>query len=95
MLYVSLLILSLVIVYFSFHLTEGNKKNRIIFGVVLILSIFTYPLTFTLIIEIKPELDAAGFLILFHLILLLSGVIAVVLGVFTKNKLNENNKIKE
>ena len=95
MLYVSLLLLSLVIVYFSFHLTERNKMNRIIIGVVLILSTFTYPLTFTLIIEIKPELDSVGFLILFHFILLLSGIIAVILGVFTKNKLNENNKGNE
>jgi hypothetical protein len=55
----------------------------------LIISIFTYPLTFTLIIEIKPEMDSVGFLILSHLILLLSGIIEVVLGVFTKNKLNK------
>lgn len=89
MLNVILLILSLVIVYFSFHLTVGNKMNRIIIGGVLVLSIFTYPLTFTLIIEIKPELDSVGFLILFHLILLLSGIIAVILGIFTKNKLNK------
>lgn len=63
--------------------------NRLIIGIVLILSIFTYPLTFTLIIEIKPEMDSVGFLILSHLILLLSGIIEVVLGVFTKNKLNK------
>lgn len=66
--------------------------NRLIIGIVLILSIFTYPLTFTLIIEIKPEMDSVGFLILSHLILLLSGIIEVVLGVFTKNKLNKTIK---
>ena len=89
MINVILLILSLVIVYFSFHLTVGKKMNRIIIGVVLIVSIFTYPLTFTLIIEIKPELDSVGVLILSHLILLLSGIIAVIVGIFTKKKLNE------
>ena len=94
MLYVISLILSLVIVYFSFHQTVGNKMNRITIGVVLILSIFTYPLTITLIMEIKPELDTLGALILFHLILLLSGIIAVIVGVFSK-KLNENNKLNE
>jgi hypothetical protein len=67
----------------------GKKMNRIIIGVVLIVSIFTYPLTFTLIIEIKPELDSVGVLILSHLILLLSGIIAVIVGIFTKKKLNE------
>ncbi|MER2171950.1 MAG: hypothetical protein ABS938_15120 [Psychrobacillus psychrodurans] len=66
--------------------------NRLIIGIVLILSIFTYPLTFTFIIEIKPEIDSVGFLILSHLILLLSGIIEVVLGVFTKNKLNKTIK---
>lgn len=92
MLNVILLILSLVIVYFSFQLTVGNGMNRLIIGIVLILSIFTYPLTFTIIIEIKPEMDSVGFLILSHLILLLSGIIEVVLGVFTKNKLNKTIK---
>jgi len=87
MLYVILLILSLVIVYFSFHLTAGNKMNRITIGAVLTLSIFTYPLTFTLIMEIKPELDTVGALVLFHLILLLSGIIAVIVGIFTKKNL--------
>ena len=91
MLYAILLILSLVIVYFSFHLTAGNKINRIITGIVLILSIFTYPLTFTLIMEIKPELDTVGVLVLFHLILLLGGIMAVIVGIFTK-KLNKTIK---
>lgn len=92
MLNVILLILSLVIVYFSFQLSVGNWMNRLIIGIVLILSIFTYPLTFTLIIEIKPEMDSVGFLILSHLILLLSGIIEVVLGFFTKNRLNKSIK---
>lgn len=92
MLNVILLILSLVIVYFSFLLSVGNGMNRLIVGIVLILSIFTYPLTFTLIIEIKPEMDSVGFLILSHLILLLSGIIEVVLGFFTKNRLNKSIK---
>lgn len=91
MIFAILLILSFVIVYFSFHLTMGNKKNRIIIGVVLILSVFLYPLTFTLTIEIKPELDSVGFLILFHLVLLVSGIIAVIVGAFTR-KINQYNE---
>ncbi|SEM16792.1 hypothetical protein SAMN04487786_1232 [Paenisporosarcina quisquiliarum] len=39
MLNVILLILSLVIVYFSFQLSVGNGMNRLIIGIVLILSI--------------------------------------------------------
>ncbi|MFJ7732896.1 hypothetical protein ACIQXF_13480 [Lysinibacillus sp. NPDC097231] len=58
--------------------------SRITTGVVLILSIFTYPLTLTVVMEIKPELDTVVVLVLFHLFLLLSGIIAVIMGIFMK-----------
>lgn len=80
-----MLILSLVIVYLSFHLTVEKKLYRITTGAFLILSIFSYPLTFTLIMEIKPELDTVGAVVLFHLILLLGGITEVIVGIFTKN----------
>ncbi|MGE7922653.1 hypothetical protein ACQKND_05660 [Viridibacillus arvi] len=95
MLFVILLIFSLVIVYLSFELSKGNKMKRIITGVILVLSIFAYPLTFTLIMEIKPVWDSLAPIIIFHLILLLSGIIAVIVGVLTKTKLNESQKMNE
>ncbi|ATP40139.1 hypothetical protein CSE16_08805 [Solibacillus sp. R5-41] len=92
MFYATLLILSIVIVYLSFYLTVGNKMKRIIFGIILILSPFTYPLTFTLTMEIKPEWDTLEVLVLCHLILLLSGILVVIVGIFTKKKSNTNNE---
>lgn len=86
MLYAALVILSIVIVYLSFHQTVGNKIKRIIVGVILILSPFAYPLTFTLAMEIKSDWITLEPIFLFHLILLLGGISAAIVGIFTKKK---------
>ncbi|MGN7410285.1 hypothetical protein [Sporosarcina sp. SAFN-010] len=83
--------IGLAIIIFSviLHLTEGNKKNRIIIGVIMLLSVLTYPLTLTLLFETKiiHDLEGTGSLIVFHLLILLEGVITIIVGIFTKKKL--------
>lgn len=87
------IILALAIVAFSLNLTKRNKKNRLITGVVLMLSVLTYPLTLPLLHETKVihGLDGTGSLIVFHLLLLLGGIITIIAGIFTKTKLIEGN----
>lgn len=80
--------LALLIFYFSLQLTEGNKKNRLITGVIMLLSVLTYPLTLPLLHETKiiQGLDGTGSLIVFHLLILLGGIITIIAGIFTKKK---------
>ncbi|MGE7925829.1 hypothetical protein ACQKND_21950 [Viridibacillus arvi] len=91
MTFIIFIILALIIVTFSLHLTTRNKKNRIITGVVLVLSVLTYPFTLPLLHETKvlQGLDGTGALILFYLIILLGGIITIIAGIFTKTKPNE------
>lgn len=94
MILVIFIILALAIVYLSLHLTTRNKKNRIITGVVLILSVLTYPLSLPLLHEAKvfQGLDGTVTLILFYLIILLGGIITIIVGIFTKTKPIESNE---
>ncbi|WP_313893669.1 hypothetical protein [Psychrobacillus sp.] len=87
------IILAYAIVAFSLNLTKRNKKNRLITGVVLMISVLTYPLTLPLLHETKVihELEGTGSLIVFHLLLLLGGIITIIAGIFTKTKLIEGN----
>lgn len=90
MLYATMIILSIVIVYLSFRQTVGNKKKRIIAGVILILSPFAYPLTFKLAMEIKPDWSTLEPIVFSHLILLLGGILAVIVGIFMRKKVALN-----
>lgn len=44
------IIVALAIVTFSLSLTTRKKKNRILTGIVMLISVLTYPLTFTFVI---------------------------------------------
>lgn len=89
-----LIILALAIVCLSLYLTTRNKLNRIITGIVLILSVLTYPLFLPLLHETKvlQGIEGTATLMLFYFILLLGGIITVIAGLFTKTKLSESNK---
>lgn len=86
--------LAIIIFSVTLHLTEGNKKNRIIIGVIMLLSVLTYPLTLALLFETKiiHDLEGTGSLIVFHLLILLEGVITIIVGIFTKKKLYKSNE---
>ncbi|WP_226667003.1 hypothetical protein [Metabacillus litoralis] len=88
------IILANVIVCFSLYLTTRNKKNRIITGFVLILSILTYPLMLPLLHEINllHGLDGTATLMLFYFIILIGGIVTIIAGLFTKSKSIENNR---
>ena len=94
MILVIFIILALTIVYLSLHLTTRNKKNRIITGVVLILSVLTYLLSLPLLHEAKvlKGLEGTGTLILVYLIILLGGIITIIAAIFTKTKPIEINE---
>lgn len=88
------IILALAIVCLSLSLTTRNKKSRIIAGIVLILSVLTYPIFLPLLHETKllQGLEATATLILFYFIILLGGIITIIAGLFTKTKLSESNR---
>ncbi|ALC85400.1 hypothetical protein AM499_05905 [Bacillus sp. FJAT-22090] len=88
------IILALAIVCLSLYLTTRNKKNRIITGIVLTLSVLTYPLSLPLLHETKvlQGLEGTATLMLFYFIILLGGIITIIAGLFTKMKLSESNK---
>jgi predicted membrane channel-forming protein YqfA (hemolysin III family) len=79
------IILALAIVCLSLYLTTRNKKNRIITGVFLILSVLTYPLFLPLLHEIKvlQGLDGTATLMLFYFIILIGGITTIIAGLFT------------
>ncbi|KQL36065.1 hypothetical protein [Psychrobacillus sp. FJAT-21963] len=78
------IILALAIVCLSLYLTTRNKKNRIITGIVLILSVLTYPLSLPLLHETKvlQGLEGTATLMLFYFIILLGGIITIIAGLF-------------
>ena len=86
--------IAILIFIFALDFTKGNKKRRLITGVIMLLSILTYPLTLPLLHETKVinGLEGTGSLIVFHLLLSLGGVITVMAGIFTKTKTNESNE---
>lgn len=49
------IIVALAIVTFSLSLTTRKKKNRILTGIVMLISVLTYPLTFTFVIWIEGD----------------------------------------
>ncbi len=88
------IVLAIIIIIFSLHKTEGNKENRLITGVVMLLSFLTFPLTLPLLHETKiiHDLDGTASLIIFHLLVSLGGIITIIAGIFTKKKPIENNE---
>ncbi|ATP40866.1 hypothetical protein CSE16_12880 [Solibacillus sp. R5-41] len=85
--------LAIIIFIFSLHKTEGNKKNRLITGVVMLLSFLTFPLTLSLHeINVIHGLEGTGSLIVFHLLVSLGGIITIIAGIFTKKKPIESNE---
>ena len=80
--------LAIIIFIYSLYLTEGNKKNRLIIGVIMLLSVLTYPLTLPLLHEIKVihGLEGTASLIVFYLLIFLGGIITIIAGIFTKKK---------
>ena len=80
--------LAIIIFIFSLYLTEGNKKNRLIIGVIMLLSVLTYPLTLPLLHETKVihGLEGTASLIVFYLLIFLGGIITIIAGIFTKKK---------
>jgi ABC-type glycerol-3-phosphate transport system permease component len=81
---VILIILGVLIVGFCLAKTSHRKKKRIITGMVLLLSVFTYPLLVPFFGEFGG-LDGVVSLIAFYLILLIGGVITLIAGFFTKS----------
>jgi len=88
------IIVALAIVTYSLSLTTRKKKNRIITGIVLLLSVFTYPLTLPLLHETKVihGLEGTASLIVFHFLISLGGMITIIAGIFTKTEPIENNE---
>lgn len=88
------IILALTIVCLSLYLTTRNKKNRIITGIVLILSVVTYPLLLPLLHETKvlQGLDGTATLMLFYFIVLIGGIVTIIAGLFTKTTPSESNR---
>lgn len=85
---------AILIFIFALNLTQGNKKKRLITGVIMLLSVLTYPLTLPLLHETKVinGLEGTGSLIVFHLLIFLGGVITIIAGIFTKTKPIESNE---
>jgi hypothetical protein len=82
-LFVVLILIALLIVGFCLVLTSNNKKKRIITGIVLIISVFVYPL----LVPAFGEFGGLGgvvSLMAFHFILLVGGIITLIVGFFTK-----------
>ncbi|MFJ8244764.1 hypothetical protein [Peribacillus asahii] len=78
-----LVVMAILIISFCLVFTSNNKKKRIITGIILIISIFVYPL----FVPVFGEFGGFGgvvSLIAFHFILLLGGIIVVIAGLFTK-----------
>ncbi|MFB7155884.1 hypothetical protein [Lysinibacillus sp. NPDC056232] len=88
------IIVALAIVTYSLSLTTKNKKNRIMTGIVLMLSVLTYLLTLPLLHETKVihDLEGTGFLIVFHLLKSLVGMIIIIACIFTKTNLIKSNE---
>lgn len=88
LLFVVLIVIGLVVVGFCLVKTSHNRKKRIITGIVLMLSVFIYPL-------LVPFFGGFGglggvvSLMAFHFILLVGGIITLIVGFFTKS-LSEN-----
>lgn len=83
MLVTILLLLALLIIGFGIGLTARQKKKRIIVGLVLIGSVFLYPLLVPLFGE-WMALDGVASLMVFHFILLLGGLVTLITGFFTR-----------
>ncbi|MFY0784126.1 hypothetical protein AB1K18_28320 [Peribacillus simplex] len=83
-LFVVLIMIAILIVGFCLVLTSNNKKKRIITGIVLIFSVFVYPLLVPTFGEFGGW-DGVVSLMAFHLILLLGGIITLIVGFFTKS----------
>lgn len=85
--------LAILIFIFSLDFSQRKKKKRIITGVIMLLSVLTYPLTLPLLHEtnVINGLEGTGSLIIFHLLIFLGGLITIILGIFTKTKPFENN----
>ena len=85
--------LALLIISLSLYFTTKNRQNRIITGIILVLSVLTYPLLLPLLHEmnILKGIEGTGTLILFYLILLIGGIITIIAGFFTKTKLKESD----
>ncbi|MGE8035636.1 hypothetical protein [Lysinibacillus sp. NPDC093692] len=92
MILIIFIVVALAIVTFSLSLTTRKKKKRIITGIVLLLSVLTYPLTLPLLHETKVihGLEGTASLIVFHLLILLGGMIVIIAGIFTKTEPNES-----
>ncbi|MEH7011109.1 hypothetical protein V7087_09830 [Neobacillus niacini] len=88
------IILALAIVCLSLYLTTRNKKNRIITGIILILSVLSYPLLLPFLHEIKvlQGLDGTATLMLFYFVILIGGIVTSFAGLFTKTKSSESNR---
>lgn len=83
------IILALSIIALSLYLTTRNKKNRIITGIVLILSVLTYPLFLPILHEtnILKGLEGTANLMVFYFIILIGGIITLIAGFFTQSKM--------
>ncbi|MDL4839440.1 hypothetical protein [Aquibacillus rhizosphaerae] len=85
---VVLIVIAVLIVGFCLAKTTHNKKKRIITGILLILSVFVYPLLVPFFGE-TGGLEGVVSLMVFHFTLLLGGFITLIVGFFTKS-LSEN-----
>ena len=87
-----LLFLAFGLVFLSLIFTKENKKNRILTGFVLMISILTYPLSLPLLHELNilKGLEGTAMLIIFYFILLIGGIITLMAGLFTKTKLKDS-----
>ncbi|RFU69617.1 hypothetical protein [Bacillus sp. V59.32b] len=87
-----LIIIAILIIRFSFSLTSGKKKLRIIVGSILtIVSIFSYPLLVPVFGEWNG-FDGVASLMVFNFILLLGGIITLIASLFMPRESMNNNE---
>lgn len=83
LLLVFMIVMAILFVGFCLVKTTHNKRKRIITGIVLLLSVFVYPMLVPFFGEFGV-LDGVASLMAFHFILLIGGLITLVVGFFTK-----------
>ncbi|TDK61810.1 hypothetical protein E2K98_13075 [Bacillus salipaludis] len=90
-LFVVLIIIAILIVGSCLIKTSFNKRKRIITGIVLILSVFLYPM-FVPFFGGIGGLDGVVSLMAFHFILLVGGLLTLIVGFFTKSEYKKIDK---
>jgi hypothetical protein len=88
------IVFSILIVGSCLVKTSHNKKNRFIAGILLILSVLTYPI-FVPFFGGFGGLAGVGSLMVFYFILLVGGLITVIAGFFTKSEAKTLNLNKQ